>query len=624
VARRLFSWLLVWLAALGADSTGACPSEPIRLDTGHFELTALGAPAPLSERGGAEISLPDGWGSSRPGTGGVGWYRLRIELDPHAGACALRLPEVNANAAVFVNGVWIGQGGSLEEPVAHNFNRPLLFPFASELLHPGSNIIDVSLRAFADGVGRLGPIWLGPYAKLAPVHQRDTRLRTGVAQIATAIAWLAVLLVAALWLAMRRDAAYGWFVVAVGAWGIASLNFWLRAPPLPHWTWDRLVNSALDVAVIGLAIWVRRFFGLAGHGAERSLLALGAVMLGAVWLAPRSVYPQVVLGTHGLALLAGAWTALLIIRQRKRLLAAERWVYIAAAVTALLLAARDFSLAVESAYTGPPTLPVAFTLTVAAFAMSLLLRFSGALNEVGQLNASLETRVRAREAEIAHNFERLRELEHRAVLTRERERIMRDLHDGLGGQLVSALGRVEGPGIHDPETAAVLRDALAEMRMVIDSLDPEVSDLPSMLAHVRERLEPSLGAAGIRLRWAIEDVPEEFALGSDGLLQVVRMVQEAITNVVRHAAARTVTVGLRVTSAESGEECLELTVEDDGSGLPESPQPGRGLKNMRARAEGLGGTLEFERLGPGTRVRLRLPPNRPQSPSSSSPRFAAS
>ena len=613
--------LLLVLALPGSGAT--CPPEPLRLDSARFVLGELGAPAAPGAPGGTPLTLPDPWGASRPGVGGVGWYRLRVELEPVEATCAVRLPEVNANAAVFVNGAWIGQGGSLEEPVAHNFNRPLLFSFPSQLLRPGENVIDVSVRAYADGVGRLGPLWLGRYETLSRLHRRDVWMRTGVAQGATAVAALTALVVAALWLAIGRDAIYGWFVFAVGAWGIASLNFWLRDPPLPHWTWERLVNGALDAAVIGLAIWVRRFFGRAGGRTEWALLVLGAAVLAAVWLAPRSVYPDVVLGAHGVALLAGAWTALYVVRHRGRLLAAERWVYVLAAAGALLLATRDFGLAVGAEYAGPRTLPVAFTLAVAAFATSVLLRFSGALQEVGELNASLETRVREREAELASNFERLRELERSQVLAHERERIMRDLHDGLGGRLVSALGRVEAPGVRDPQTAAVLRDALAEMRLVIDSLDPSLSDLPSLLAHVRERLEPALESAGIRLRWAVEDVPDTFALGPDALLDVVRLVQEAITNVVKHAGATTATVSVR--SVPSGDAPqLEVCVEDDGGGLPDPTPAGRGLGNMRARADALGGTLALERTAPGTRVRLRLPASPDQSPSSSSPRFAAS
>ena len=312
-----------------------------------------------------------------------------------------------------------------------------------------------------------------------------------------------------------------------------------------------------------------------------------------VWLVPRSLYPQVVLATHGVALGVGVFAAVHVFAHRRSLQRVERWVYVAGAALALLLGSRDFVFAVGGSYAGAPALPVAFSLAIAAFGTSLLLRYAGAVQEVGRLNASLEARVHQRETELARNFERLRELEHREVLTRERERIMRDLHDGLGGRLVSALGRVEGRGGHDdPETAEVLRDALAEMRMVIDSLDPALADLPSMLAHVRERVEPSLEAAGIHLRWAIEDVPEDLDLGPDGLLDVLRIVQESITNVVRHAGARTVTLAVR--SGGEAEGALEVVVADDGVGLGGDASGGRGVPNMRRRAEALGGSLQLE------------------------------
>jgi signal transduction histidine kinase len=84
-----------------------------------------------------------------------------------------------------------------------------------------------------------------------------------------------------------------------------------------------------------------------------------------------------------------------------------------------------------------------------------------------------------------------------------------------------------------------------------------------------------------------------------------RIAQEAITNVARHAHARTCRVRLSVDEATS---TLGLEITDDGVGMPEDRVAGVGLSSMRERAEELGGTLAVEpRPEGGTRVRARLP-----------------
>ena len=82
-----------------------------------------------------------------------------------------------------------------------------------------------------------------------------------------------------------------------------------------------------------------------------------------------------------------------------------------------------------------------------------------------------------------------------------------------------------------------------------------------------------------------------------------RIVQEALTNVVRHACAHTCLIRLAL---EAGVLCLEIA--DDGAGLPAERRAGVGLRSMRERAEELGGSLAVEAVPTGgTRVRARLP-----------------
>jgi signal transduction histidine kinase len=201
-----------------------------------------------------------------------------------------------------------------------------------------------------------------------------------------------------------------------------------------------------------------------------------------------------------------------------------------------------------------------------------------------------------------------KQVERERAVAAERDRIMRELHDGLGANLVGALALVED-GASQEEVAEVLRDAIDEMRLVIDSLEPAADDLPTLLGMMRSRLEPRLVRQGLRFEWAVSDLRPS-AMPADGLLHVLRILQEAVTNVRKHAGARVVTVSTGERRSADGRDGIWIAVADDGVGISPGASPGRGQANMRYRAAQLGGAIEVRSASPGTVVELWIPVKR--------------
>jgi len=228
----------------------------------------------------------------------------------------------------------------------------------------------------------------------------------------------------------------------------------------------------------------------------------------------------------------------------------------------------------------------------------------------------------ARQAGGAVHAIRLREdlaLSHeRLVAAREEERrrLRHDLHDGLGPSLASIGLRAEASAAlvaSDPDAATRLLDelgadvqaALADVRRLVDGLRPPALDELGLLGAIRrqaERLE-SPTASGAVTAITVEGSPAPLPeLPAAVEVAAYRIVVEAMTNAVRHAAATTCRVRL-----EAG-DALTIEVVDDGLGLPVGMTPGTGLESMEARASELGGSLRIARTGAGgTRLEAWLP-----------------
>ncbi|MGB1110794.1 MAG: sensor histidine kinase, partial [Gammaproteobacteria bacterium] len=243
-------------------------------------------------------------------------------------------------------------------------------------------------------------------------------------------------------------------------------------------------------------------------------------------------------------------------------------------------------------------------------AVLLIRRFVHALNTAEALTDELEQRVAAREQELEANYQRLRKLEHEQVLSGERERIMRDIHDGVGGQMVAALAVIDGNHSLDAARASI-QDALSDLRLVIDSLDSDARDLNTVLGMLRMRLADRLRHANLEFRWRVNDLPELEGFGPRKALQVMRIVQEALTNALKHSGATALTVTTQEARRDD-QNGVCVCVEDNGVGMKDRTAStpsggGRGLSNQQRRAKAIGADLRFEDAEPGVRVVLWLP-----------------
>jgi signal transduction histidine kinase len=557
------------------------------------------------------------------------WYRVRFDGPAPAsaddGPTMLYLPYFYGGGRVLLNGSPAADVPRTTAAVRVRWERPMLLPLPAAALKAEGNELLIQANAEFKGQSTVLPrLVVGAQSVLLPMFERRqfyVRTLPELTWVAGSVVGLLVLLI---WLQRREEVLYGLFGLAVLLWAQRTSTFVLEKIPAGAWdSWRTVYHLCTGGFVVVMALYMLNLAGWQRRGLTRGLigywalgpvvfLALGEGAAASVWTAGLAV---IGLGMVTVAL-AAAW------RQRT-----VDTVAIAGAV-ALGFAAglHDQWVATRSPWF-MQLLPVwadhhlfllhhAANVLLLVMGVLLTLHFVRSLNAVEAANRTLEARVLQREREITLSYQRIATLQREQAATDERQRIMRDLHDGLGSQLFTSLSRVERGAMPAADMADSLRSAIDQMRVAIEALSSEEQDFHAAFGNFRFRWDARLREAGLAARWDIH-VPDTAPDGGPPLaphdaLQLLHIIQEALTNVLKHARATAVTVRVVLQDA-----LLAVDVEDNGQGLatPGSANgakalaagAGRGRANMRSRAQRLDGQLEWQTLPQGTRVRLQAP-----------------
>src|SRR5690606_9391766 len=240
----------------------------------------------------------------------------------------------------------------------------------------------------------------------------------------------------------------------------------------------------------------------------------------------------------------------------------------------------------------------ALTGPVTVLFMSLLLggRLASSMHRIEHFNQELQTHVAQARAELAEVLAR----EHDQALSharlKERMAIVHDLHDGLGGSLVRSMALVEQSRqpLSNERMLSLLKVLRDDLRQVLDydsSVSAVVPETPiQWIAPLRHRFTRLFDELEIDISW---QVAEQWRTRPSALhcLGLLRLVEEALSNVIKHSGARHVNVNCSQPEADT----LRVVVEDDGVGFDlqavREAGLGVGMRSMAARAERLGGSL---------------------------------
>jgi signal transduction histidine kinase len=248
--------------------------------------------------------------------------------------------------------------------------------------------------------------------------------------------------------------------------------------------------------------------------------------------------------------------------------------------------------------------PMCGLLLALGMVASLAAQSTRARRATEDVNKLLTTKLRQQEERLNESHEREKEIEKQKVLVDERQRIIRDMHDGVGGSLMSLLLRARRNELESETLVRSLSASMSDLRLIIDSFDHVGDNLEYAMSIFRQRVEPELHASGVTLHYETSAAEAISGFGPESVLQIYRILQEACNNAVNHGDAKNIYIAL---FADSDDNQVRITIEDDGIGFdPGTVVRGRGLANMQHRAETLAGQIDIERTQAPRKTRVTL------------------
>lgn len=545
------------------------------------------------------VALPHKWPAGTVTDGMVALYRVALPPEALHTHWAISLAESMPGTEVFVGGRKL----PLTEQTGH-VGEVLLAELGD--VSPGT-VLTFRVPPHFGLCGGLGVIHAGPKAVLA----RQARL-----------------------LSVLREISHLWIIGMTLAFAVFSLGaYWMRG--------DRLL-LALGVTASSIALhhllpfvwgyWEGDGLELALYSATSSLTAVSLFFL--LELATRHRRDVIAIAALlGLPIVIGLQfshllafesrrlvgigyililMSLAVVRHVRPILSQKQWLLLLLLVffvVRALFAARSYLL--NHGLFGFDDVEHQVRLTPFAMLAAMLLgarHIHVALQNYEMANIGMAREIETYKSELAAATERERSLAIQQAASAERLHWMQEIHDGLGSHLIAARFLADRSS-ESPEGLEAVKqsidDSIEDLRELVESLSPEQATVPSLLGALRYRVAPRYEKAGLTLLWSVDPMIEAGELTAAEAINVQRITQEALTNILKHADARTVRMHI-FTRGPS----IVLRIEDDGKGFdPALPNAGRGMANMRKRARDCRGELTVTALNPGTRIELSLPNN---------------
>ncbi|MGB7481686.1 MAG: ATP-binding protein [Burkholderiaceae bacterium] len=559
------------------------------------------------------VTLPHRWYGFVDIRGVVGEYEVAFDLPsaPPAEPLYLYTPLLSQNVSVWLQDNELFNTETRSQQLGLSSGITMMRQLPSSQLQAGRNVVLLRLKTRGVMPGYLSQVHIGTLQQMATPYRARVFVFEHLRLMALACQLLLMTAVLVIWLYRPREPFFGWMaaLLAISVLGYSGQFADFYPPLATALPWLYILGTASSFMPLMLLLIINgtpiprwlRLMPVLVPGIPLLLAASGVAppQVLAVWVSA----PLNIAGMLS-ALAAACWIALVRRRSEAYLMLIPLLMSVGAVVHDLLSVAGVVSDPIQILIYYRP-------LELLGLTIILMRRFGQSLHHLDRANLHLREQLEQREAKLSQLYAEEKRQAARQVRSEERRRLTVDLHDGLSGHLASIIALAEREHADSIEHTA--REALDDLRVVIHSLNVGDRELGLALATYRDRLASQLKRVGIALDWSHLRLPDISSVTPTHALNVLRILQEAITNARKHGPATRITV-----RGEAGADGTALlSVENDGAAFPGNDggiDVGAGLANMRRRAAQLGGSLAIEALMSGTRVILTLPTRLPEPP----------
>jgi len=555
--------------------------------------------------------LPDDW-FRQSGGKRFKWYRFKLPLTKFTPApWALYITNTIRPVSAFINNRLIFSPDQQPSSIVRWRDRPQLIKIDPGELYGQEFIVTLRMQSNQSDSGMLGSIYTGPETVLTDAFEKAHFIKVTLVRLLVFSMILSSFFVLLLWIFRRSDTVYAFYVLAVILWAIYSYShipMWIDLMDR-YWELLRLLSLLWWPVIVGL--FCNRFLNDIQSKIETVLLVLATVVsLFLLLLDTQTLFRVSDFILPSIAYLFGFYASYRMLTETwKRRDVNLIWLTLSGMLI-MLLSFHD--ILILGHWIQPWSglyLHYSSLLLIIVFNIILLKRYVGSFNEVERLNRTLEQRIEKKSQALDNNYKKIYQLERENDLASERERIMRDMHDGVGGSLVSMRAALERGDWSKNDVYDGLGNALDDLYLMIHSLDPYGTDLSVALGSIRHRLDNRLNRAGIKLLWVNNDSLKVNNLKPQIVLQIMRIMQESVTNVIKHSAANKVEILIQEQKNlrdQPAKICISIT--DNGCGINDlnHSSSGKGLPGMIYRAQQIGAEILIQKVNPGTKILFEL------------------
>lgn len=515
---------------------------------------------------------------------------------------------------VRVNGVRVGDVATSTPATTVWHTRPYLFTVPNSLLRDGTNVLELGWGA-RESLTLLSRIYVGPYNTLLGPYGQRLFWQNTMAEVALVHALVIATILLGIYSLRRHQRHY--LTLGLGAIGFAIIVLAYMLPPMPYWAyplWRATHIGGIALFTCGAWLFLIQEAQPRNRWFARFCLAWAALgplayLVHFAWT-DLSFFRSFETTWGVISGLIGLYPVGLLLGSLWRRWDWRHFVFVLATSVAIVMGVADVllqgtakSLFGNVGYSLQTVSPLWFT----ALTLVLMMDFASSLVKESEQRRNIREQLDQQRSELAALYEASRVREHEHAVLQERQRIMQDIHDGLGSQLVSSLAMSEAGELDARQTSHLLRDCIDDLRLAIDALSDDGHSFWLAVGNLRFRMTPRMKAAGIELQWQRSDMATERDVPVAQTLAILRVIQEALTNALKHAGATRVSVRFELEAA-----ALTITIEDNGAGFDTANTSlGKGISGMHKRARALHATLTVRSRTDGARhgttVTLRVP-----------------